>query len=465
MKRNSKDALARWVEDVAKRLSEDSDANLSRAKSDDKIYLVGVGNKYTADLRRLSDTLLETGGWEHKLSGDYVEQRVLGILLELVDHPTGSNALPLLERLWESLDSYDERRTVYLAVSGVKMTDVEELRFGQVALKKMTEVQTTEIVESLGTGESKERFSDRVRSVPFAEMTVSAEPIKAWEIAVDRLRDVLDMLRYSMPFLSNEDLDPDINLMGQNRSSPPLVAVHRGEAEDLGSFRDLPTSLEISSGAVEKMRDAGFFEAAAFAGKEEKTQLERKVLRGIQWASDSQSQREHDNKLLSLIIALECLLPSNKPSGSGIWTSEGTALLLGSDMKTRRAIRNKILGFYKKRNNIRTRAKWRTVIRSSVRWTKTTATTSAITAAGEAARSVRSVVRGATMPARVTVTSPSQAPHPDAPIKTTASVNALMSASYRPRRKSQRRSGSTQVMVKLPCLLISLLPCAPGPRM
>lgn len=347
----SKENLAGWIESLAKKVFEDPQASLS--KLDGKVYLTGVGDEYTPELRRLSDAVLEEGGWTEKLSGDYVEQGVLGVLLKIVDHPTSIKALPLLEQLSESLDFYDERRTVYLALSGVEMTDVDELRFGEVVLKKMTEAQKAEVVANLDAHEDKEKLLERVRTVPFAEMAVSAEPIKAWEVAVGRLRDVLDLLRYLMPFLSNENLDPDISLLGQNRSSPSLVAVHGRKVEDLfGSFRDLPTSLEISKEAVSKMEDAGFFEAARFAGKEEKTQLERKVLRGIQWASDSQGQREHDNKVLSLIIALECLLPSARSSGTGTWTSEGAALLLGQDLKARKAIRNRILGLYKKRNNI-----------------------------------------------------------------------------------------------------------------
>lgn len=352
MEQTGKEDLARWIEALARRVSQDPSRRVY--EKDGKVYFADPGNEHGPELRRLSDAVLEEGGWGRKLSGDYVQQRILEVLLKVIDSPTGNVALPLLERLSESMDAYDEQRTVYLALSGVEMTDLDELRFGEVALKKMTEEQKAEIVAGLGTEEDKERFLERVRSVPFAEMAVSAEPVKAWEVAVDRLRDVLDLLRYSMPFLSDEDLDPDINLLGLSRSSPPLVAIHGDKAEDLfGSLRDLPTSLKISREAVEKLEDAGFFEAAGFAGKEEKTQLERKVLRGIQWASDSQGQREPDNKILSLVIALECLLPPARPGGAGSsWTAEGAALLLGPDLGVRKGIRNRILGLYRKRNNI-----------------------------------------------------------------------------------------------------------------
>ena len=316
MEQHSKENLARWIESLAKTVSEDSQANLARVG--DKIYLASPGDKDAPDLRKLSDALLEEGGWDGKLSGDYVEQGVLGILLELKECPT-DEILPLLDQLMESFDAYDEPRTVYIALSGVKMTDVDELRVGEAVLKKMTDAQKEELAERFDTEDDKKRFFDRIRVVPFAEMRISAEPIKAWEIALERLPDVLDALRYAMPFLSEEDLDPDINLLGHEVSSPPLVAVHNGEVEDLfGSLRDLPTSLEISSKAVREMEDAGVFEVAKLARKMDKTRLERKVLRGIKWASDSQAQREPDNKLLSLIIALECLLPSPDQAAQGL---------------------------------------------------------------------------------------------------------------------------------------------------
>src|SRR5215217_3187803 len=342
--------LARWINALSNRVAQDSDALLSRL--DNKVYLTGVGNKYEADLRELSDTLLEEGGWGQKLSGDYVEQGVLGILLELADQPTNGGALPLLEQLADSFDSYNEQRTVYIPLGGVRMTDVDELHCGEVVLKQMTEDQKEEAARTFHADEDREGFFRSVRVVPHAEVTVSAEPIKAWKVAQDRLRDVLDILRYVMPFLSNEDLEPDINVLGLTRSSPPLVAIHSGKVENLyGSFRDLPTDVEISQQALKEMEDAGFFKAVEFAGKEEKTGLEVAVLRGIQWAADSQGQRQYGNMLLSLIISLECLLPSERSSGS-TWFSEGAALLLGQNSTERKKIRDRVRGLYRKRNDI-----------------------------------------------------------------------------------------------------------------
>lgn len=367
MRPKKKVQLAKCVESLSKEVSQDQEVQLARVG--DKIYLTPV-YKYAATLRKQSDTLLEEGGWGRKLSGDYVEEGIKGILLELSEHPTGNRALPLLEQLADSFDAYNEQRTVYVPLEGIKMTDVEELHLGDVVLKKMTEDQKKEVAQAFDTEEDSETFLGRLGTVPYAEVTVVAEPVKAWEVAQDRMRDVLDLLRYLMPFLSNEYRDPDINLLGSNASSLPLAAVHSGKFEDLfGSFRDLPTSVEISQEAMKEMEDLGFFEAVKFAGKEEKTDLERAVLRGIQWASNSQGQRQYGNKLLNLIIALECLLPSERSGGSN-WNAEGVALLLGPNPPTRRAIRDRVRGLYRKRNNVVHGGESEEVTRNDVVWAR-----------------------------------------------------------------------------------------------
>jgi hypothetical protein len=74
------------------------------------------------------------------------------------------------------------------------------------------------------------------------------------------------------------------------------------------------------------------------------------------------------NKLLSLIIAFECLLPS-RPSGS-IWISEGVALLLGPNPTERRGIRNRIHDLYRKRNGIMHGGKREEITRDDVVWAR-----------------------------------------------------------------------------------------------
>ena len=360
--------LARWIDALSNKVSQDTDANLSR--HGDKAYLTSVGNKYQAELNKLSDTLLREGGWDYKLSGDYVEQGVLDIMLKLTDQPNNGTTQPLLEELADSFDSYNEQRTVYIPLSGIDMTDVEELHFGEVVLKSMTEDQKEEVGQSLQAEEDREEFFSTVRVVPHAEVTVSAEPIKAWEIAQDRLRDVLDILRYVMPFLSNEELEPDINLLGLNKPDPVLLAIHSGKVENLfGSFRHIPTEVEISNKTLREMEEVGFFKVVEFAGKEKNTKLELAVLRGIQWAADSQGQRQYGNMLLSLLVAMECLLPSQQRASS-IWVSEGAALLLGQNTTERKKIRDRVRGLYRKRNDVMHQGGGEEVTRDDVLWAR-----------------------------------------------------------------------------------------------
>ena len=63
-------------------------------EKDGRGYSADSGNKHGPETRKLSGTLLEAGGRKRKLSGAYVEERLMEILLELVDHPTGEGACP-----------------------------------------------------------------------------------------------------------------------------------------------------------------------------------------------------------------------------------------------------------------------------------------------------------------------------------------------------------------------------------
>ncbi len=354
MRQQDKERLAGWAEALAGTLAQASGTRLYQVG--DEVFFADPGNRHGPDLERLSEAVLKAGGWGHKLSSDYVEKAMLEVLLTLLNPSSNVAGSTLLDSLYVSFDGYDEERTVYVPIDGVEMTDVEEVRFGYVVLKKMTDAQREELAKDFETEEDRSRFFDRVRgSLPYAEMTVSAEPIKAWEIAGDRIRSVLDLLRYSVPFLSPTDPDPDINPLGQGRTSFPLVAVHGANVEDLHrSFSDIPTRLELSLKAVEEMSDAGVFEAAGYMTREPNTDLERKVLRSIQWASNSQGQREPQNRLLSLMIALETLLPppGRTSGGTAAWVSEGAAILLGANLSSRLAVRNRIVGLYRKRNSI-----------------------------------------------------------------------------------------------------------------
>ena len=58
MNRQEKENLAKWIESVSNRVSQDPEAQLE--KLGDKIYLT-PGYKYAANLRQLSDSLLMKG--------------------------------------------------------------------------------------------------------------------------------------------------------------------------------------------------------------------------------------------------------------------------------------------------------------------------------------------------------------------------------------------------------------------
>lgn len=101
------------------------------------VYLSEVRDELKPEIRQFSKTMLRDRGRGDKLSTEYVEQKVIEILWEIKKSGDASQALPLLNRLSEDLDNYDERRLVYVPLTGIKMMEgVDELRLGDVILKK-----------------------------------------------------------------------------------------------------------------------------------------------------------------------------------------------------------------------------------------------------------------------------------------------------------------------------------------
>src|SRR5215210_5400622 len=117
------------------------------------------------------------------------------------------------------------------------------------------------------------------------------------------------------------------------------------------------------------MRDIGVFEMAKFLATEENTEFKGKLLQGIRWFSDSQTQSEPENKLLALTISLESLLPSPKRIGAtGAWMAEGATILLGTDLDERNRIRGNTLGLYGERNAVMHEGESEEIAMEDVAW-------------------------------------------------------------------------------------------------
>ena len=61
MEQRGKENLAEWVESLAGKISQDPDRRVY--ERDGRVYFAEPGNKHGPELRRLSDAVLDEGGW------------------------------------------------------------------------------------------------------------------------------------------------------------------------------------------------------------------------------------------------------------------------------------------------------------------------------------------------------------------------------------------------------------------
>ncbi len=293
------------------------------------------------------------------------------------------------EAIFNELDKYATRLTVYLPVSGIDL-QLEEgvLEVGNITLQKMTQVKsdelqtyiTSDIMATSHTPEEKQaliqhflkelqRIVEEKDQPVYAIYHVIAEPIQAEKRAREECYKVFDILRYALPMLSNlypmgfsipkKYLDKDeveVNKYAQREKKAQVetgksisfgleseIGTHTDMISDIIILRDSPgfnwkssrnqqrRSLRINAHTIEGLKMANVFEASEILKKEEasQTNFERYILRSIHWFANAQTPMQPEYILLSLMSSIEAFL--NPPDHEKVTTAiiEGVTALGG----------------------------------------------------------------------------------------------------------------------------------------
>src|SRR5437660_1259923 len=128
-----------------------------------------------------------------------------------------------VEAIFNELDNYTTKQTVYLPVSGISLQlEEEKLEIGNITFQKMTQERVDEVIAHISstimtlayTDEEKQdiirKFTEDIRQIfkdtespVYAVYHVTAELIRARERAVEECYQSLDLLRYVLPLFSN----------------------------------------------------------------------------------------------------------------------------------------------------------------------------------------------------------------------------------------------------------------------
>jgi hypothetical protein len=249
------------------------------------------------------------------------------------------------------------------------MYDIESFSLGRIEFKRITKASLEEILEATKTLITKTRHSPEEQelfiqvskedlSKEFSEKIcavyqIVAEPNRARELAEQETQLALDLLRYSIPALYKNGENIRIGL------SPQMSFIYQRtlslSADNFLIYRNLlHHDYEISKNNFTVLREIGVFEVSDILRKpyEDLNEFEKMLLRGIHWFADSQTQVKIENEFLNLVTCLEVFFTPDNGDPISNSIAEGTALLLGEDLKERKHLKSRVKDLYRHRSKV-----------------------------------------------------------------------------------------------------------------
>jgi len=279
-----------------------------------------------------------------KFTESTLEHWIFELLVSAVIGRNKEEILIELNSILSLIENYEQEVLVYIAIEGLRL-EFDNLKIGEIILKKINHDSFLKIVGLHGTE------PDWL----FAEFRAVAEPYRALERAQEEAELAMDVLRYALASLKNSNESYAIGLegeVGKTISRYPIVElanpsndiyfleVRRGISNIIINLEDV---LE-ASGANEVVNILNLGNSAS--------DFEKAIIRAVHWFSFAEKQPGNENKILALITCLETFLTSEYGNPIRNTVAEGSAIILGKNLESRKYIKQRINEFYKQRSSI-----------------------------------------------------------------------------------------------------------------
>ncbi len=359
MNTQAKQEIAKLIINVASNTS--SSSHTKEAKWHSKILGLDDGSTYGL-IDEIADKYDDTGKrllkmWSSKFSEAYVfaavHRLVNRAVMDVKEDNTQETAEYLVEQLGVLADefkSYSQEQVVYIPLSGILMR-VDSQRFGNITLINMNDVQFVRLIREIGAvvmdsdlshGEQErainsysQEIQKRLLGKVCAVCSVTAEPGKAKELAIEECRRVLDLLRYSSHRLYRtgaESYKMAVGFWGEVvRYNREIVIVPSNSPGLTISSELIGTQafFIIDENIVKLMDAVGVFKAATVLAKKQRTEFDNMIIQGIHAFAKSYTQNERQDQLLSLITCLETFLKADREDRIKEAVAIGVAHILG----------------------------------------------------------------------------------------------------------------------------------------
>jgi len=315
--------------------------------------------------------LLEKGHWQNKFSVQYAETKVAGILHQIRSQRTVTEEAitAALQPIIDEMESYSQVQEVYIPLIGVTMQQ-ERLELGAITLVNMNSGEYTKLVERITAVvattlpvEGREaaiefeqnQLAKRIKGQVCACYTVVAESEHAIELAEIEAQQVVDLLRFTIPFLYSPHSKIRIGLIGEVNQADirgtAVIAADNQASHIQSKVIGTPFTLELTSDHLEQMKALGVFDVAKLLKKSTHGIFENLLLAGIHMFANAQNEVKIEYELLNLITCLEIFFTQEGGAPIRATVADGVAFVAGSNLEERKTIKKKINNFYQKRSS------------------------------------------------------------------------------------------------------------------
>ncbi|MGA7076518.1 MAG: hypothetical protein WBZ42_08260 [Halobacteriota archaeon] len=353
-------------------------------QSPSPIFVYGLVGENLTRFYELVDEVANKKWWYNRLSWQHVHNSVRDVIKEVLQSPDEARTDSVhssydieiaRNRLDKMLKQFHQEAsqewTVYTPLVGIQISSERAVHIGNAELiavndelrSKLRDTVSSKLSSASNPPKSEDELAqaaehflvgfDLQSTTACAFYRIRGEENKASEIAEEESTYVLDLLRY---YAYNYEIGREMAMGLQGE----MISGHRTALLLSTSDRGVVTHL-TRTGAIHSLwfppddetalREIGFFEASDIIKKKHRSEIEQAILDGLHWFAISQVQTKKEIELVCLTMCLENFLtPGKNRKAEAI--SEGCAILLESDLESRKQLKKQVVHIYDCRSKI-----------------------------------------------------------------------------------------------------------------
>lgn len=303
--------------------------------------------------------------WNDKFSEKHIAKELGAVVADGTLSPR--NMSSMLRNLFNDFDDYDKTNIIHIPVYGIDVN--ESIGIGKVNFVKITPGVANGILSKChdildvspnpesAIASSKKRLAEDVGEIVggvCSIVKVEAEPFKAREYAIEETRRAIDIIRYALPLMFNEN-KTKVGIKGDpSMSNRMVLSISEGDRyvtmhESVGGY--IP--LVLSRRTVGMFNAFGFGKLSEWAGQDlAQDSIEQTILTSVHWFGNGVHQTRNNDALMSMSISLEALLTPKGSKSVVRDLKEGVAFIRGRDYEERNMLCKKVARLYGLRSGI-----------------------------------------------------------------------------------------------------------------